>query len=435
MLMIESSNFKKISLQYLLIINVFFIMLTSQPFVFSISFSVICRYGAILSFFLLASLHSGFWKHKITNPLFYLLFLTCVVFSALLSENYKSGYSILIINFFIFIVLVHMLSSIERLGEKLKTLFVSLCVCFALIAIVGFLCVNYLGVSVERIPLYQIFGHADMYKNLQFSTHEDCYGCVIVSEEMYNPGYRYNFSKYFGFFASINLIKGTSIIRYVGFTFEPSLTALIFLLAIVVLDDLYWLSISIRRVMLCTLIGGGISTISLTFFTIIFLYLVIMTFLSLKKNIYKIIFLSLLFLSFIIISNIVLKSGSVSMRINNIIDVHNYMLFNFTTVDYLFGRGALWFSGIDGINSGYLSIFSQFGVLITLLFIFLWVNASKYSIKAQTLFFFCPFVLNIQTSILYFIVIALLSYRNEEILKLYESKYKIIRSILNLIKK
>jgi len=422
--MIESSNFKKISLQYLFIINVFLIMLTSQPFVFSISFSVIFRYGAILSFFLLASLHSGFWKHKITNPLFYLLFLTCVVFSALLSENYnirgsvnetKNGYSILIINFFIFIVLVHMLSSIERLGEKLKTLFVSLCVCYALIAIVGFLCVNYLGVSVERIQLYQIFGHADMFKNLQFSMHEACYRCVIVNEEMYNPGYRYNFSKYFGFFASINLIKGASILRYVGFAFEPSLTALIFLLAIVVLDDLYWLSISIRRVMLCALIGGGISTISLTFFTIIFLYLVIMTFLSLKKNIYKIIFLSLLFLSFIIISNIVLKSGSVSMRIHNIIDVYNYMLFNFTTVDYLFGRGALWFSGIHGINSGYLSIFSQFGVLITLLFIFLWVNASKYSIKAQTLFFFCPFVLNIQTSILYFIVIALLSYRNEEI--------------------
>jgi len=414
MQMLKNINYKKNSFEYLFILNVFIIILTSHPFVFSLSFTDLTRYSAILSFFLLACFHPSFWNHKIKNPLFYLLFLICLIFSALFSKNFNSGYLVLFINFFIFIVLVQMISSLEGLGEKLKTLFVSLSVCYALLAIVGFLSFNYLGISTERIPLYQLFGNINL--PLQFSTHDDCYGCVIKNGD-YVTGYRYEFSKYYGMFANISWLD-SSLKRYVGFTFEPTYTGFVFMLAILMVDDLYWLPVSIRRVMLCTLIGGIFCVFSLLSYVVIFSYLFILTLKLLKKDYYKIIFLSLfLFLFYILIADFVLKYGSGFERYKNIKDMLNYMVLNFTVVDYLFGRGSLWFHEIRGIHSGYLSIFSQYGVLITFLFIILWLNASKYKDEAISVLLVTPFALNVQISILFFVALALLLHQNNKVLK------------------
>lgn len=407
--MIKNINLKTIYLQYLLIINVIFIILTSDPFIFSKAFSDVTRYSAILCFFLFASLHSSFWKYKIQNLLFYLLFLTFLVLSATFSAGLNNGYLILIIKFFMFIVLVHLFSCVEGLGERLKGIFVCLTVCYALIAIVGFLCINYFGVFTEKIAIWGFFGNDDL--NL---TSIDCKGCVEISTGIFKDGYYYNFSKYFGFFAQFNLFS-TDKLRYVGITFEPSLTALVFLVGIVLLDDLYWISISIRRAMLFILILGGFATFSLTFILIFFFYLAILAFLYLKKDIQKILFI--FFVLTILFSVMFFKPvtvSSFSMRYTNIIDIINYIELNFTTIDYFLGKGALWFHKLHGINSGYLSIFSQFGILITLLFIILWYHSCRFRLKAQVLLFFCPFVLSLQTSILYMVLIALLLYRNDK---------------------
>lgn len=408
---IHSNNFKKI-FDLVFLINVILITVLSSPFVFSISLSDTARYSAILLFFLLASLYSNFWKQKIKNLLFCVLFCKYIILSMFFSENFNSGYLILFIHFFIFVVLYHVLNISNNLGKYLTILIISLSLFYALFAICGFVYFNFYETQhVKEIQLYQLFG----YQNYSISADPLCLNCVIASSGDLDNGYRYKFNEYFGFFANVSWLN-TSISRYVGIAYEPSLTALIFLIALVLLDNIHWSSEILRKVITCILVCAGIATMSMMFYVIIIIYLISAYLISLKHIVHKLILISLLLSLIIFFFDDILSIGSISARYKNIINVFDYMFLNFTIVDFIFGKGALWFSGFSGINSGYLSLLTQYGMIVTLLTIILWFHASKFSVKARLVLFLCPLVLNAESSIIIMVLIALLLHQVNSIM-------------------
>lgn len=382
--------FDKIEFSKILSFFILLLCLTNHPFIFSIALSDTIRFSVILAVFFLISVCLVYVKFKQSLILFFLVTASLLVLLNFQNVPEINRYVLYILRLAFFFLIWLVISGDFEFCIFLKKIFIILGFCLALLSFVGFGLVNLgLVTTQNEVSLYGLFG---------LPTEGD--------------GYVYSYHPLLGFFANTGLLN-LGVKRSVGVTFEPNSTGVVIMLALLLLSE-NKLFLKRKNLISLILILGGICTISLLFL----LSLAIFLYLKFSKNTSSALLKFVINVGFLLLGSTLMvgflieifMTSSGLIRLSSLLKIYDFYISQFDLIDVFFGRG-LGFSKSElgfGIDSGYVAIACELGILIFGTLIFLVWSMVKSSEYSKFIIFIFPLSVNLQFSFIFLLFCALL---------------------------
>jgi len=357
-----------------------------HPFIFSLGIETASRY--FLSFFVFCGtlLYLIGTKRSLVALPFFLFILIMLTLSAILTRHDAFDNLMIIIHislmYSLFLLFTHSLSLQEAV---IRLLFIYTGI-ISINTIVGFTYVNFFDNNIRDVTsIYGMFGQDDSHN-----------------------GYFYIYKSYFGSFANAH-VWGDGQFRAASFMFEPNAYGIFIAMNIALLIKKYGLSSISKKATFVVMLVSGFTTLSVTFLAITGVGLILYLGHTLGRR-SKFIIIMLSIIAYIIFSETLFDRSSASVRLSNAKQLIDIMLTEFSVGDHLFGRGAGW-SIVEigqGIDSGYLAFYTQYGIFFAITAIIIFIKAGYGSYFAMTTLLLSPVATNFQFSYIYVLYIALL---------------------------